>query len=161
MWPKCPHGYYQTGAQTCPWCAGGDVSCYDQVTGPGNGWLLEKGDLTCKRCGGPRGAGYGAWAGPGDPTPEAVRAGLEKLDHCYTCARDVSIEREALAIYVVAARDFVDALDMIQECGDSRVLEWLVKILEHPGSEKTDKELNQLLLGPARRALAEMLGSQA
>ena len=33
----------------------------------------------------------------------------------------------------------------------SRVLKWLVKILE----------LNQLLLGPARRALAEMLGSQA
>lgn len=163
MWPKCPHGYYQTPAQACPWCIDGDVGRYDQVTGPGNGWLLEKGDLTCKRCGGPRNAGYGvsSLSGPGPATPDNVRAALEKIDNCYGCATDARVEDEALAIYVVASREFTDALDMIEECGDSRVLEWLVKLLEHPGSKRTDKELNQLLLGPVKRALAEMLGSEA
>jgi len=87
-WPTCPHGYFQTPGQHCPWCAGEDTSAYVPVAGKGNGWLLGKDDLVCDGCGGPRSAGWGAWAGSEPPTPENVREALSTMRYCYTCVRD-------------------------------------------------------------------------
>ena len=87
-WPKCPHGYNITPSHHCPWCAGTDTSEYAPVVGPGNGWLLGKDDLVCEGCGGPRGAGWGAWAGPDPPTPERVREALSTMRFCYQCVSE-------------------------------------------------------------------------
>jgi len=63
---------------------------------------------------------------------------------------------EALAIYVVAARDACDALEMIEECASPATLAILRDMLEAPGSEKTDRSLNLLLAGPVGRRLAKL-----
>ncbi len=68
-------------------------------------------------------------------------------------------DAEALAIYVVAARDACDALEMIEECASRATLTILRDMLEAPGSEKTDRSLNFLLAGPVRRRLAELAES--
>jgi hypothetical protein len=59
----------------------------------------------------------------------------------------------AIAIYVAASRDFTDALDMIAECDDAKAMGLLVSMLETKGQPNTDEELNDLLVGPARRRL--------
>ena len=156
MWPKCEHGYYTTPSHKCPWCFGGDASLFEPVVGIGNGWLLDKGRLPCKHCGGPRHAGYGAFNG----TQEEYWASIAKIDHCYSCTTQLRLDERALAIYVVAGRDVCDALDMINECGDSRILDTLLAMLTAKGSEKTDTVLNELLVGPVKRALAEMTGEE-
>jgi hypothetical protein len=152
MWSECEHGYYITPSHKCPWCFGGDVEKYTPVIGEGNGWLLEKGRLPCKRCGGPRHAGYGAFEG----TAEEYWAEIEKTDHCLSCVGAIRCEQEALAIYVVAARDWSDALEMILECNEIGILDFLHKMLTHKGTEKTDVELNELLAGPVKRRLDKL-----
>jgi hypothetical protein len=154
MWPKCEHGYNTTPSHKCPWCFGGDTSKFEPVVGKGNGWLLDKGRLPCKTCGGPRHAGYGAFNG----TQEEYWEAIAKIDNCYSCMVQLRLDQEALAIYVVAARDISDAIDMINECGDSRILDTLLAMVTAPGSANTDTDLNMLLVGPVTRALAEMMG---
>jgi hypothetical protein len=88
MWPTCEHGYYTTPSHRCPWCFNGDVSKYRHVVGKGNGWLLKADDLACEGCGGPRGAGWGAWCRPEPPTPELVREVLSTMSYCYSCTRE-------------------------------------------------------------------------
>lgn len=63
---------------------------------------------------------------------------------------------EALAIYVAASRDWSDALEMIDECESEKTMELLVAMLEKKGKSTTDEELNDLLVGPARRRLAAL-----
>ncbi len=60
----------------------------------------------------------------------------------------------ALAIYVVMARDWCDALDMIKECSDVAALKDLLVILKHPGMDRTDKSLNAMFVAPVERRLA-------
>lgn len=152
-WPECYHGYYITPVHKCPWCFGGDRDRYVVVPqDKGNGWLLEKGRPACKKCQGPRHAGYGA-VEPGT-TQEQYWAEIEKIDHCLACAKVT--RGEALAIYVIAARDWSDALEMILECADPYALKWLEQMLEHPGREGTDTDLNQLLLGPTKKRIEEL-----
>lgn len=64
-------------------------------------------------------------------------------------------DNKALGIYVVAARDWSDALEMIQECEDVEALSLLLKMLENPGGPDTDVELNKLFQEPVRRQLAK------
>ena len=165
LWPTCEHGYYITPSHKCPWCFNGDPAGFTHVVGQGNGWLLKKDDLTCKRCGGPRGAGWGAWASDKPPTPENVRAEMEKVDFCYSCTpqlhldtSQLHLDKAALAIYVVAGYDVMDAIDMINECGDSRILDTLLEMLTTTGNANTDVELNNLLIRPTRRQLFKMTG---
>ena len=68
------------------------------------------------------------------------------------------VEQQALAIYVVMGRDVSDALDMISECEDRVVLDFLLKMLTTPGSAKTDSELNALMAGPVQRRLEKLSG---
>jgi len=152
-WPECAHGYYITPSHKCPWCFKGDVDKYEPVVGEGNGWLLEKGRLPCKRCGGPRHAGYGAFEG----TTEEYWAEIAKTDHCLSCMGAIRCEREALAIYVVAARDWSDALEMIMECRELGIVQTLYDMLTATGTPNTDVELNKLLAGPTKRQLDELL----
>lgn len=60
---KCPHGYWQVqfAHVQCPWCFGVNQTNSDvvPVRGPGNGWLLRRGQATCPGCAGPAGAGFG------------------------------------------------------------------------------------------------------
>ncbi len=62
----------------------------------------------------------------------------------------------AVAIYAAASRDVTDAIDMIAECADEKAMDLLVKMLETKGRPNTDEELNDLLVGPARRRLAAL-----
>lgn len=92
-WPTCEHGYYTTPSHRCPWCHGDDVTPYKhRAKGTkGNGWLLyAEGfrSLVCEGCGGPRCAGWGAWAGPDEPTPERVYEQLSTAMYCYSCVCD-------------------------------------------------------------------------
>lgn len=48
---------------------------------------------------------------------------------------------------------------MIEECSDVGALGALVKMLQAPGSARTDHELNALFLGPAQRRLEALLGA--
>ena len=85
-WERCIHGYnIIPGGQRCPWCNETPTTEYAPVLGKGNGWLLGKDDLVCEGCGGPRKAGWGAWAGPDPPTAENVREALSTMRFCYQC----------------------------------------------------------------------------
>lgn len=91
MWPLCEHGYNITPSHKCPWCFDGDTSKYKPVVGKGNGWLLHaEGSLSipCEGCGGPAGAGWGAWAGPENPTPEQVYDATKTIMYCYHCTSE-------------------------------------------------------------------------
>jgi len=65
--PKCQHGYWLHAYERCPWyvgcpwCVGFTSRTADviPVVGPGNGWLLRRGQTPCMRCGGPGGSGTG------------------------------------------------------------------------------------------------------
>ncbi len=65
-------------------------------------------------------------------------------------------DRCAVGIYAVMGRDPTDALEMINECSDVRVLDTLHKMLTNEGSAKTDKELNAIMAGPVARRLAKV-----
>jgi hypothetical protein len=58
---KCAHGYWAHAHVQCPWCVGFTAETADvvPVRGPGNGWLLRRGQTPCMRCGGPGNAGSG------------------------------------------------------------------------------------------------------
>lgn len=80
MSEKCTHGYFTS--QPCPWCLGREPSAWDdfvKVIGHGNGWLLRRGDRVCASCGGPRGAGWGAYAGDKESDPK------DGAPMCYVC----------------------------------------------------------------------------
>lgn len=62
----------------------------------------------------------------------------------------------ALGIYVVAGRDWSDALDMIAECTDVAELTTLLAMFENPGGPETDVELNALMVEPVRRRLVAL-----
>lgn len=81
-WPLCPHGYYITPSQHCPWCAGVDTGGYKEVVGTGNGWLLKKDTKPCDDCGGPNIAGFGAF----DGTREEYELCVNNISYCYTCS---------------------------------------------------------------------------
>jgi len=68
-------------------------------------------------------------------------------------------EHKAILIYAAAGRDVGDALDMILECQEPAVLEFLYKMLTAKGSENTDVALNKLLAGPVKRRLNTLNGS--
>ena len=59
--PKCQHGYWLHAYEKCPWCVGFTARTADvvPVVGPGNGWLLRRGQTPCMRCGGPGGSSSG------------------------------------------------------------------------------------------------------
>lgn len=82
--------------------------------------------------------------------------GLRWFDNVMDASSIEGASAEALAIYVVAARDACDALEMIEECASPATLAILRDMLEAPGSEKTDRSLNLLLAGPVERRLAEL-----
>jgi hypothetical protein len=69
-------------------------------------------------------------------------------------------EGVAIGIYAVMARDPLDALDLIAECGDRDALgvlgEMIARAHERPG---TDNELNSLFREPVARRLAELAES--
>lgn len=63
-------------------------------------------------------------------------------------------ERRAIVLYAVGARDISDFLDMIvEEETTLPALEFLRDMLAAPGTDKTDVELNKLLLPIVERAL--------
>lgn len=67
--------------------------------------------------------------------------------------------REALALYTVAARDPVDYLELLEEASVG-TLTILVAMLRAPGTENTDKDLNELLRKPTERVLARKQGER-
>ena len=69
-------------------------------------------------------------------------------------------EQNALAIYVIAARDAADALDMILECEDLEVLDLLYAMLTHKGTGNTDTILNEILTGPVKNRADELRNSR-
>lgn len=78
---------------------------------------------------------------------------------CRECGRTESedaADRRAVGIYVVMGRDPTDALEMINDCSDVRVLDTLHKMLTNNGSGQTDKELNALMAGPVARRLSRV-----
>lgn len=62
-------------------------------------------------------------------------------------------DQTALGIYVVMARDWSDALTMIQECNDKTALEILLQMLTVEGSGCSDSELNRLFVEPVKRQI--------
>lgn len=66
---------------------------------------------------------------------------------------DRQADRVALAIYACMSHDVCDALEMIAECTSVRTMDTLRKMLVHKGTEKTDVELNKIMLGPVMRRL--------
>lgn len=63
---------------------------------------------------------------------------------------------EALAIYVIMARDWSDALEMIQECSDRKVLDTLLAMLKDDRRSDTNRELNALFVEPVERRIAAL-----
>lgn len=61
-------------------------------------------------------------------------------------------ERWVIMMYAVLARDIGDFLEMTEDASQER-LELLLKILELPGKEDTDIELNKLGASIIRRKL--------
>jgi hypothetical protein len=61
-----------------------------------------------------------------------------------------SVEKHAITLYAVGARDVCDFLDMLLET-DRETLQLLHDMLTHPGN--TDSELNALLAPMVARAL--------
>ena len=70
----------------------------------------------------------------------------------------VTSDQTALAIYIVMARDAVDALDMIQECQDREALGLLQAMLTATGNPDTDQGLNALFVRPVRQRLDQLGG---
>lgn len=62
----------------------------------------------------------------------------------------------ALGIYVVMARDWSDALDMIQECEEKPALEMLLAMLTLEATEADDRKLNELFVEPVKRRIARI-----
>lgn len=63
-------------------------------------------------------------------------------------------ERRAIGLYAVGARDVSDFVDMLYEEETTiPALEFLRDMLAAPGTDKTDVELNKLLLPVVERAL--------
>lgn len=69
---------------------------------------------------------------------------------------DAAADRDALGIYVVMAHDVSDAIDMINDCKCARTLATLLEMLTGAGSERTDRELNRLMVGPVERRIREI-----
>jgi len=62
----------------------------------------------------------------------------------------------ALAIYVAAARDIGDALDLIASSEDRAAMETLHRMLTTRGSPTTDEDLNQLLASVVERRIEQL-----
>ncbi len=62
----------------------------------------------------------------------------------------------ALGIYVVMARYWSDALDMIQECEDKDALEMLLAMLTLEAPKDDDRKLNELFIEPVKRRIARI-----
>lgn len=73
---------------------------------------------------------------------------------------DAEADRHAVGIYAVMDREPTDALEMISECSDVRILETLHKMLTCEGSARTDKHLNAIMAGPVARRLAQVRGGR-
>lgn len=71
---------------------------------------------------------------------------------------DDEADRQAVGLYAVMGRDPTDALEMINECSDVRILDTLHKMLTTEGSAQTDKQLNRIMAGPVERRLARVRG---
>lgn len=85
---KCIHGYWTHAYDKCPWCFGFTQATQDvvPVKGPGNGWLLRKGQAPCIHCGGPGNAGFGII--PPGITLEFWKTISCRLNYCYQCSRE-------------------------------------------------------------------------
>lgn len=64
-------------------------------------------------------------------------------------------EQTALGIYVVMARDSVDALEMIQKCGDREALT-LLALLVNTETNCIDLGLNVIFVDPIERRMNEL-----
>jgi len=89
--PPCPHGYWEhSQLNRCPWCHGRDAHNAEAVpvaSGPGNGWLLKRGDPICVGCGGPGCAGWGLLpSGAESWTPEQHHEYRQSQVLCYGCS---------------------------------------------------------------------------
>lgn len=65
-------------------------------------------------------------------------------------------DRSAITIYALMAFDASEALDEILACDDSRALSTLRAMLRSEGTERTDRDLNALFLGPVERRLVAL-----
>jgi len=89
----CPHGYFNHSEYNrCPECYGINLHNSDAVpvNGPGNGWLLKKGDRPCIECGGPATAGHGLipnkpWWKIFTTKKTWKKQVLAKAEQCWTC----------------------------------------------------------------------------
>lgn len=65
-------------------------------------------------------------------------------------------EKHALAIYVVMARDWSDALEMVGECDDRECLQTLLEMLEEgTNNSAEDRELNEAFAPIVARRLTQ------
>lgn len=73
---------------------------------------------------------------------------------------DFDADRRAVIIYAAMGRDPTDALEMIDECTNVRTMETLHKMLTNRGTDKTDTELNKIMLGPVMRKRDKLRASR-
>jgi hypothetical protein len=76
----------------------------------------------------------------------------------------VNADRMAIGLYAVAARDFLDFIDMIREPQTSmECLQTLLEMckLERPDRPTTDVELNRMMVGPIEREIRKREGKEA
>lgn len=87
---KCQHGYWTHAHVRCPWCVGFSAETADvvPVVGPGNGWLLRRGQTPCMRCGGPGGSSSGLI--PEWVTGEWYAEFSKRENLCFGCARQLT-----------------------------------------------------------------------
>lgn len=70
-------------------------------------------------------------------------------------------EKRAIGLYASMAFDPCDVLDEIAACEDAEALELLLEMLKHVGTDRTDRSLNTLFVGPVEHRLADLRRSEA
>jgi hypothetical protein len=60
----------------------------------------------------------------------------------------IQAEKAAIGLYAVGAYDFMDFIDMVNECSNKITIDTLYKMLstDNPEQSKSNKELNKRLL---------------